>query len=157
MPVAQSVYNLILESFRSYQSSRTMRASDWAVSSVVEHCLHTAGVTSSKLVPPTKKINKIKSLKIQIVPACCVYGFCTDIHQAAWWSRKTWAINPLLNTFMPPHGPKSNYTPGVEAPVHRVALTLRDKQKSNYVDWLARTNGKMNGLGMTKCLCLLST
>jgi hypothetical protein len=32
---------------------------DWAVSSVVEHCLHTAGVTSSKLVPPTKIINNI--------------------------------------------------------------------------------------------------
>lgn len=26
----------------------------WAVSSAVEHCLHTAGVTSSKLVPPTR-------------------------------------------------------------------------------------------------------
>ena len=32
---------------------------DWAVSSVVEHCLHTAGVTSSKLVPPTKIIFKL--------------------------------------------------------------------------------------------------
>ena len=40
--------------------SRNSRASDWAVSSVVEHCLHTAGVTSSKLVPPTKntKLNQ---------------------------------------------------------------------------------------------------
>ena len=27
----------------------------WAVSSVVEHCLHTAGVRSSNLLPPTKK------------------------------------------------------------------------------------------------------
>jgi hypothetical protein len=32
-----------------------MRASSiWVVSSAVEHCLHTAGVTSSNLVPPTK-------------------------------------------------------------------------------------------------------
>jgi hypothetical protein len=32
-----------------------MRASaGWAVSSAVEHCLHTAGVTGSKPVPPTK-------------------------------------------------------------------------------------------------------
>ena len=30
--------------------------SDWAVSSAVEHCLHTAGVTGSIPVPPTKGI-----------------------------------------------------------------------------------------------------
>src|SRR5690606_40446595 len=32
----------------------------WVVSSVVEHCLHTAGVTSSNLVPPTR-ISKDKN------------------------------------------------------------------------------------------------
>ena len=37
---------------------------DWAVSSVVEHCLHTAGVTSSKLVPPTK-ITRIQKYRLE--------------------------------------------------------------------------------------------
>ena len=37
---------------------------DWAVSSVVEHCLHTAGVTSSKLVPPPKNLNNINDLQL---------------------------------------------------------------------------------------------
>ena len=48
-----AVYNLGLGLTPRFQSSRSIRASDWAVSSVVEHCLHTAGVTSSNLVPPT--------------------------------------------------------------------------------------------------------
>ncbi len=73
------VYNLLLGLTPKLQSSRNMHVSDWAVSSVVEHCLHTAGVTSSKLVPPTKKINKINKLKVALTTACCSYGFCTDM------------------------------------------------------------------------------
>ena len=34
----------------------------WAVSSAVEHCLHTAGVTGSIPVPPTKSINDLRHL-----------------------------------------------------------------------------------------------
>ena len=54
---------------------------DWAVSSVVEHCLHTAGVTSSKLVPPTKNIFKFfkyiaakaaLGLFAKVVGDCCL-------------------------------------------------------------------------------------
>ncbi len=62
-----AVYNIALATQGIYQSSHDKCASDWAVSSVVEHCLHTAGVTSSKLVPPTKIINKIKYLQ-RILP-----------------------------------------------------------------------------------------
>ncbi len=56
------VYNLLLGLTPKLQSSRNMHVSDWAVSSVVEHCLHTAGVTSSNLVPPTKILNNINDL-----------------------------------------------------------------------------------------------
>ena len=64
-----AVYNSPL-GFVRYSNLATLGArQDWAVSSVVEHCLHTAGVTSSKLVPPTKNINKIKQLKKQWVSA----------------------------------------------------------------------------------------
>ena len=34
----------------------------WAVSSAVEHCFHTAGVTGSIPVPPTKYPVKIQTL-----------------------------------------------------------------------------------------------
>ena len=56
------VYNLLLGLTPKLQSSRNMHVSDWAVSSVVEHCLHTAGVTSSNLVPPTSKIKHLQHL-----------------------------------------------------------------------------------------------
>src|SRR5690606_27107809 len=42
---------------------------DWAVSSVVEHCLHTAGVTGSNPVPPTIEI-PIKSISYAIFENC---------------------------------------------------------------------------------------
>jgi hypothetical protein len=61
------VYNLPLGLSPRLQSRRNMRASDWAVSSVVEHCLHTAGVTSSNLVPPTK----INSFEPKIAGSTC--------------------------------------------------------------------------------------
>src|SRR3546814_1581780 len=60
-----------------------MRISDWssdvcssdlAVSSAVEHCLHTARVTSSNLVPPTNKNNDLGHLHrvaFFVVPASC--------------------------------------------------------------------------------------
>src|SRR3546814_17618491 len=60
-----------------------MRISDWssdvcssdlAVSSAVEHCLHTARVTSSNLVPPTNKNNDLGHLHrvaFFVVPAPC--------------------------------------------------------------------------------------
>ena len=36
----------------------------WVVSSAVEHCLHTAGVTGSNPVPPTKLINDLRHLRV---------------------------------------------------------------------------------------------
>ncbi len=60
------VYNLLLGLTPKLQSSRNMHVSDWAVSSVVEHCLHTAGVTSSKLVPPTKNLSNINDLQVSV-------------------------------------------------------------------------------------------
>ena len=58
-----AVYNSPL-GFVQYSNLATLGAhQDWAVSSVVEHCLHTAGVTSSKLVPPTKDLNNINDVE----------------------------------------------------------------------------------------------
>jgi hypothetical protein len=34
----------------------------WAVSSAVEHCFHTAGVTGSIPVPPTNQINQLRHI-----------------------------------------------------------------------------------------------
>jgi hypothetical protein len=48
----------------------------WAVSSAVEHCFHTAGVTGSIPVPPTIKINKLaKITPISVCPYGLRYGF----------------------------------------------------------------------------------
>jgi hypothetical protein len=54
--------------------------SQWAVSSAVEHCLHTAGVTSSILVPPT---NRFEDLGHPTGGLCCCTDHRTDIDFAA--------------------------------------------------------------------------
>ncbi len=47
---------------------RAKRQNTRAVSSVVEHCLHTAGVAGSNPAPPTKKVNEIKVLRFVVRP-----------------------------------------------------------------------------------------
>lgn len=54
------VYNARLAVQGVSNLATTSAHPDWAVSSVVEHCLHTAGVVGSKPIPPTKLFNKIK-------------------------------------------------------------------------------------------------
>ena len=46
-----AVYNLPLGLTPRLQSRRNLRASDWAVSSVVEHCLHTRSFQVARLFP----------------------------------------------------------------------------------------------------------
>ena len=46
----------------------------WAVSSAVEHCLHTAGVTGSNPVPPTNDIMYGKALRHLRVALSFVVG-----------------------------------------------------------------------------------
>jgi hypothetical protein len=55
-----------------------MRTLYWAVSSAVEHCLHTAGVTGSNPVPPTS-INKRNPLRNQGVFAFWLSLLCAEI------------------------------------------------------------------------------
>ena len=75
------LYNTYLVEYGIFQSSHQKCASNRAVSSAVEHCLHTAGVTSSKLVPPTKNIFKFfkyiaakaaLGLFAKVVGDCCL-------------------------------------------------------------------------------------
>src|SRR3546814_4573162 len=81
-----------------------LRAPIGAVSSAVEHCLHTARVTSSNLVPPTNKNNDLGHLHrvaFFVVPAPC--------QQSAKFAHFTVRADPGLMSPSDRKGKRLNY------------------------------------------------
>ena len=74
-----NVYNL--RPARQLVSHRPDFLAPWAVSSVVEHCLHTAGVTGSNPVPPTKFPSIPQAVDLAYVPVSVASVDCATSFQ----------------------------------------------------------------------------
>src|SRR3546814_212276 len=106
------------QGWQSRPRQSKLRAPIGAVSSAVEHCLHTARVTSSNLVPPTNKNNDLGHLHrvaFFVVPAPC--------QQSAKFAHFTVRADPGL---MSPSGRIESRADSLYStpPLHR--LLIRD-------------------------------
>jgi hypothetical protein len=110
------------------QRMLTLARSFWrAVSSAVEHCFHTAGVTGSSPVPPTIKFRRFQCL-MQILPsAASCSSACTAVRPQS--SRTDGSLRgPAPNGTGQLDAPRLRMAPRKNGPVPRVhALPCRSK------------------------------
>ena len=112
-----------------------------AVSSAVEHCLHTAGVAGSNPAPPTKKVNEIKVLAETLGPFFLSARARTEIIRNRWFrligvsAGQPWAARGLFGCQVLPNHWYGGWGQVSGSGVHRLPGIASIHAASGYSAW----------------------